>query len=76
MDKDKQKQEVSLIGRLFSLEALLIVMGILSLISGIISRDLPRFSIGIIILGVTLLAINFRRKRKLKISPDEKNTEK
>jgi len=76
MDRDKQKQEISLIGRLFSLEALLIIMGFLSLVSGIITRDLLRLSLGVIILGGTLLAIIFRRKRKLQITSDDQTTEK
>lgn len=76
MDKDKQKQEISLIGRLFSLEALLILMGFLSLVSGIITRDLLRLSLGILILGGTLLAIIFRRNRKLQNTSDDKTTEK
>ena len=76
MDRDKQKQEISLIGRLFSLEALLILMGFLSLVSGIITRDLLRLSLGIIILGSTLLAIIFRRKRKLQNTSDDQTTEK
>ena len=36
MDREKEKQEISLIGRIYSLEVLLIVMGVLSLLSGII----------------------------------------
>jgi hypothetical protein len=76
MDQEKQKQEISLIGRLFSLEALLIIMGFLSLVSGIITRDLLRLSIGIIILGGMLLAINFRRKRKLQNTSDDQTSEK
>lgn len=75
MDRDKQKQEISLIGRLFSLEALLIIMGFLSLVSGIITRDLLRLSLGVFILGGTLLAIVFRRKRKLQNTSDDKTTE-
>ncbi len=76
MDRDKQKQEISLIGRLFSLEALLILMGFLSLVSGIITRDLLRLSLGIIILGGTLLAIIFRRKRKPQNTSDDQTSEK
>lgn len=72
MDREKQKQEISLIGRLFSLEALLIIMGFLSLVSGILTRDLLRLSLGIIILGGTLLAIFFRRKSKLPNPSDNK----
>jgi hypothetical protein len=65
MYRDKQKQEISLIGRLFSLEALLVIMGFLSLISGILSRELLRFSLGVIILGGVLLAVVLRRKRRI-----------
>lgn len=72
MDREKQKQEISLIGRLFSLEALLIIMGFLSLVSGILTRDLLRLSLGIFILGGTLLAIFFRRKSKLPNPSDNK----
>ena len=64
MDRDKQKQEISLIGRLLSLEALLVIMGLLSLASGIITRDLLRFSFGVIILGGAALAVVLRRRRK------------
>jgi hypothetical protein len=64
MDRDKQKQEISLIGRLLSLEALLVVMGLLSLASGIIIRDLLRFSFGAIILGGAALAVVLRSRRK------------
>jgi hypothetical protein len=39
MDNDKEKQEISLIGRIFSLEVLLIVMGIISLLSGIVYKQ-------------------------------------
>lgn len=76
MDQDKQKQEISLIGRLFSLEALLIIMGFLSLVSGLITRDLLRLSLGVIILGGALLAIFFRRKRKLPNASDDQISEK
>jgi len=76
MDRDKQKQEISLIGRLLSLEALLVVMGLLSLISGIITRDLLRLSFGIIILGGAALAVIFRRRRKTLISEEKLNRRK
>lgn len=63
-DRDKEKQEISLIGRLLSLEALLVIMGFLSLISGIISNDPIRLFCGAIILGVLLLFILIRRIRR------------
>jgi hypothetical protein len=76
MDKDKQKQEISLIGRLFSLEALLVLMGLLSLVSGIITRDLLRFSFGVIILGGTALAVVFRRRRRAQSSAENQHRRK
>ncbi len=76
MDKDKQKQEISLIGRLFSLEALLVLMGLLSLISGIITRDLLRFSFGVIILGGAALAVVFRRRRRARNSAENQHRRK
>ena len=63
MDKNKEKQEISIIGRLFSLEALLVVMGILSLISGIISGDTTRLLLGGLILGCLALFILIRKKK-------------
>lgn len=72
MDRDKQKQEVSLIGRLFSLEALLVIMGLLSLVSGLLTKDLLRFSLGVIIIGGTLLAIVLRRKRRARNNGERK----
>ena len=62
MDMDKQKQEITVIGRLLSLEALLVVMGLLSLISGIAGNKPVRLLLGIIILGGLVLFIFIRRK--------------
>jgi len=76
MDSDKQKQEISLIGRLFSLEALLFLMGLLSLISGIITKDLLRLSLGIMILGGAALAVVFRRRRKAQSSAENQHRRK
>lgn len=63
MDRDKQRQEISVIGRLFSLEALLVVMGFLSLISGILAHDAVRLILGFLILAGLLLLILLRRRR-------------
>jgi hypothetical protein len=76
MDRDKQKQEVSLIGRLLSLEALLIIMGLLSLVSGILTKDLLRFSFGVIILGAAALAVVFRRRRNAQSSAEKHHRRK
>ena len=62
MDNDKEKQEISLIGRIFSLEALLIIMGILSLSSGIFNGNGMQMFWGIAaIIGGTLLLLLVRK---------------
>lgn len=55
-DNEKQKQEISLIGRLFSMEALLIIMGLFSLISGLhTGQPTQMFWGGMILLGAIIL---------------------
>jgi hypothetical protein len=63
MDKDKEKQEITIIGRLFSLEALLVIMGILSLVSGIFSGDGTRLLLGALILGCLVLFVLLRMRK-------------
>ncbi len=65
MDKDKEKQEISLIGRLFTVEALIILMGIVSLVYGIINRTEINIFWGIIIL-VGAVVLHFVRKKDWK----------
>ncbi len=50
MDKDKQRQEISLIGRIFSMESLIFLMGCLSLIYGIAEAKPMNLFWGVIIL--------------------------
>ena len=64
MDHNKERQEISVIGRLLSLEALLVLMGVLSLVSGILAGDTLRLFLGIIILAVLALYIILRRRRR------------
>ncbi len=66
MDKDKEKQEISVLGRLFSLEALLVIMGLVSLVSGIVRRDRTGLLLGLLILGGLLLFIIIRKRSKRK----------
>lgn len=66
MDKDKERQEISLLGRLLSMEALLVLMGLFSLISGIIDRDALRIIPGIAIISALILLIIMRRRRRRK----------
>ena len=62
MDQDKEKQEISLIGRIFSLDVLLIIMGIISLVSGIIYRNGTRIFWGVVVLiGGSLLMLVLRK---------------
>jgi len=57
MDKDKQRQEVSLIGRILSMEAFLLLMGVVCLVYGIVNGDAMSIFFGIIIIpGVFILA--------------------
>ena len=62
MDKEKEKQEISLIGRLFSLEVLLILMGLFSLVAGIIYGKMAKILAGVVIICVSLLLPFIRRK--------------
>ena len=62
MDKGKEKQEISLIGRIFSLEMLLILMGFFSLFAGMFYAQMAKIFLGVMIIALALL-LNFFRKR-------------
>jgi hypothetical protein len=64
MDKDKEREEISLIGRIFSLEALLVVMGLLSLISGIIRTQRTQIALGVVVIAGSMLILFVRKKKK------------
>lgn len=65
MDSEKQKQEISLIGRLFSLEALLILMGVFCLVSGIATGEMTQVFWGVMIIGGAFI-LHFVRKKDWK----------
>ena len=65
MDKDKEKVEISLIGRLFSLEALILVMGLASLVLGLISGKLVQIFWGVTIITGSVV-LHFVRKKDWK----------
>jgi len=65
MDQDKQKQEVSIIGRLFSMEMLLILMGCFSLGSGIYAGKPIQIFWGVMII-IGSIALYFVRKKDWK----------
>jgi hypothetical protein len=62
MDKEKEKQEISLIGRIFSLEALLILMGLFSLLFGIIYMQGVQVILGSVIIIGSILFLFIRKK--------------
>jgi flagellar biosynthesis component FlhA len=65
MDSNKGKQEISVLGRLFSMEALILVMGIASLVSGLVSGNTMQIFWGVsIICGA--VALHFVRKKDWK----------
>ena len=66
MDKEKEKQEISLIGRIFSLEALLILMGLFSLLFGIIYRQGVQVILGLAIISASILLLFMRKKIRKK----------
>jgi len=63
MDLDKRRQEVSLIGRILSMEALLLLMGTASLLYGISTARLTNILLGVVIIPGILLLMKVRRKR-------------
>ena len=66
MEKEKERQEITLIGRIFSLEALLILMGLFSLLSGIIQMQRTQIFWGAVAIGVSLLLLFVRKKGRVK----------
>ena len=65
MDKDKEKQEISVIGRLFCIEVLLLLMGIGSLVSGVVTGQATQMFWGVMIIGGSI-ALHFVRKKDWK----------
>ncbi len=62
MTNDKQRQEVSLLGRILSLEALLMLMGVASLIYGITQGATINIFWGIVIIPGVFVLMKVRRK--------------
>lgn len=64
MDCNKQHQEASLIGRFLSMEALLMLMGVASLLYGIFTGTLLHMCWGLITIPGVLLLLKARRDRR------------
>jgi hypothetical protein len=62
MDNDKQRQEVSLIGRILSMEALLLLMGVVCLVNGIVNGDGMSIFFSIIIIPGVFILTKVRKK--------------
>jgi hypothetical protein len=62
MNSDKRLQESSLIGRILSMEALLLLMGAASLIYGIVNGAIINIFWGIVIVPGVFLLMKVRRK--------------
>ena len=62
MNDDKQRQEVSLIGRILSMEMLLLMMGVASLIYGIINGAVMNIFWGVVIVPGVFILMKVRKK--------------
>ena len=62
MDNDKQRQEISLIGRILSMEMLLLVMGVASLIYGIVNDQAMNIFWGVVIVPGVFILMKVRKK--------------
>ena len=62
MDENKQRQEVSLIGRMLSMEVLLFVMGVASLSYGLLQGTMMNVILGIVIFAAIALLFLLNRK--------------
>ena len=62
MRGEKEHQEICVVGRLFSLEALVFLMGVVSLIYGLVTGSLTNVLIGVLILAVTFILARFLRR--------------
>lgn len=71
----KEKQEISLIGRLLSMEVLLVLMGIVSLGYGIVNAQVMSIFWGVVIL-VGAVLLSFVRKKDWKKHWEEMELEK
>ena len=63
---NKENQEISVVGRLFSLEALVLLMGAVSLIYGLATARLANIIIGVLVLVAALLLARIWRRGQLK----------
>ena len=66
MRSDKENQEISVLGRLFSLEALVLLMGVVTLVYGLATARSAHILLGASVLAVALLLVRGWRRMRLK----------
>jgi Flp pilus assembly protein TadB len=64
MPGNKEQQEISVVGRLLSLEALVFVMGAASLIYGVVTGSHLKTVLGAAVLFLIVLVFRFCRRRR------------
>ena len=62
MTKEKEQQEISLVGRIICLEALILVMGVISLVYGMVNGTAINIFWGVIILCGAVVLYFVRKK--------------
>ena len=63
MQGGKENQEISVVGRLLSLEALLFLMGVVSLVYGLFASEPLNIAIGALILVAAIILVRRCRRR-------------
>jgi hypothetical protein len=66
MPGNKEHQEICVVGRLFSLEALLFLMGLVSFIYGLATGQWGSVLIGLLVLAVMVTLVSIWRRIQLK----------
>ncbi|WP_136525764.1 hypothetical protein [Geomonas ferrireducens] len=64
MTGNKESQEISVVGRLLSLEALVFVMGVASLVYGLVTGSHKRTALGAAAVLLVVLVYRLCRRRK------------
>lgn len=66
MPGNKEHQEICVVGRLFSLEALIVIMGVVSLIYGLVTSRINNVITGVIVLAAAFLVLRIWRRMQAK----------
>ena len=66
MPGNKEHQEIAVVGRLFSLEALLFLMGLVSFLYGLATSQWGNMIIGLLLLAALIILVSVWRRFQLK----------